>query len=63
MGEAGIPAAKKGAHYSAPMPRGTLPVALAACVLLGLAPAPAPAAPVAHPEADARKAEEQLQAV
>ena len=45
------------------MPRGTLPVALAAWVLLGLAPAPAPAAPAAHPEADARKAEEQLQAV
>jgi septal ring factor EnvC (AmiA/AmiB activator) len=63
MSEAGIPAAKKGAHYSAPMPRGTWPVALAALVLLGLAPAPAPAVPAAHPEADARKAEEQLQAV
>jgi septal ring factor EnvC (AmiA/AmiB activator) len=59
MIKAGRPGAKKAAHYSAPVRFGTLPVA----VLLALLRAGAlPGAPP-HPEADARKAEEQLQAV
>jgi len=69
------PGAQKGAHYSAPMHYGTprrrrlacvprLPLlALAAAVLLALA-RPIPVAHAAeHPEADAREAEQQLQAV
>jgi len=74
MGKRDMPGAKKGAHYSAaslcgtpPPPRpGTAsrrpPPWLAAVVLLAVMRASLlPAAP--HPEADARKAEEQLRAV
>ena len=61
-----MPGAKKGAHYSAPMPFGTsgaLRVAAGALALMVLGSAPLPAAPAAHPETDARKAEAELQAV
>jgi len=70
-----VPGAKKGAHYSAPVPFGTSPgrgcrlgvrlrgLSGAVAALLLLAAAPLPSAPPARPEADARKAEEQLQAV
>src|ERR1700720_238394 len=66
MGKAGIPGAKKGAHYSAPMPFGTSRarrVAAGALALMILGNAPLPGAPAPHPEADARKAEAELQAV
>ena len=60
MGELGRPRAKKGAHYSVPLRSGT-PNALAIAALASIVlAAPAPAA---RPETDARKAEEQLQAV
>jgi septal ring factor EnvC (AmiA/AmiB activator) len=76
MEERGMPGAKKGAHYSAPLPFDTPPpripgfrcqwalLARAVAVLLAVAAVgPAPAA-ATHPEAaEARKAEEQLQAV
>jgi murein hydrolase activator len=66
MGEAKRPGAKKGAHYSAPPRGGTRGAPAAAALLLALAlslpGARAEAAP-AHPQAEARKAEEQLQAV
>jgi len=78
MVEAGTPRAKKGAHYSAPLLSGTWErqrpcrvrrrpplarLALAAAgVLLAGGIAPLPGAP-AHPETDARKAEEQLESV
>jgi septal ring factor EnvC (AmiA/AmiB activator) len=73
MGKPSMPGAKKGAHYSAPMPFGTArpagprrgcgaPPWLAGMLLASLAAAPLPGAP-AHPEADTRKTEEQLQAV
>src|SRR5215469_11056547 len=76
MAERGMPGAKKGAHYSAPLPFDTPPprmpgfrcrwalLAGAVAVLLAVvAVGPAPAA-ATHPEAaEARKAEEQLQAV
>ena len=70
-----MPAAKKGAHYSAPLPFGTPAarppgcasrarrVAAAALAWMVLGGAPLPAAPAGHPEADARKAEAELQAV
>ncbi len=61
-----MPGAKKGAHYSAPMPFGTWGarrVAAGALALMVLGSAPLPAAPAAHPETDARKAEAELQAV
>jgi len=61
-----MPGAKKGAHYSAPMPFGTsgaLRVAAGALALMVLGSAALPAAPAAHPETDARKAEAELQAV
>jgi septal ring factor EnvC (AmiA/AmiB activator) len=61
-----MPGAKKGAHYSAPMPFGTSRarrVAAGALALMVLGNAPLPGAPAAHPEADARKAEAELQAV
>src|SRR5580658_2654748 len=67
-----LPGAQKGAHYSAPLPFGTParpPPArprkplLAALLLSALAGAAGlPAAP-GHPEADARKAEQELQGV
>src|SRR5260370_31050098 len=66
MGTAGMPGAKKGAHYSAAMPFGTSwarRVAAGALALMVLCNAPLPGAPAAHPEADARKAEAELQAV
>ncbi len=61
-----MPGAKKGAHYSAPMPFGTSGarrVVAGALALMVLGSAPLPAAPAAHPETDARKAETELQAV
>jgi septal ring factor EnvC (AmiA/AmiB activator) len=61
-----MPGAKKGAHYSAPMPFGTSRarrVAAGALALMVLGNAPLPGAPAPHPEADARKAEAELQAV
>jgi len=61
-----MPGAKKGAHYSAPMPFGTSAarrVAAGALALMVLGSAPLPAAPAAHTETDARKAEAELQAV
>ena len=61
-----MPGAKKGAHYSAPMPFGTSGarrVVAGALALMVLGSAPLLAAPVAHPETDARKAEAELQAV
>src|SRR6266853_3771018 len=65
MGKAGLPGAKKGAHYSAPLPFGTpaAPLAALALALMVLGSAPLPGAPVGHPETDARKAEAELQAV
>jgi murein hydrolase activator len=74
MSQEGLPAAKKGAHYSAPMhvgmpgrpPPGVfsrrLPLWLAGVVLLAVLRG-VPVAAAAHGEADARKTEEQLQAV
>jgi septal ring factor EnvC (AmiA/AmiB activator) len=69
MGGGKLPGPKKGAHYSAPRLAGTprrpraaglgLPAFLGLLLVIGL-PAPAAAAPT---EADARKTEEQLQAV
>src|SRR5215469_7059401 len=63
MGEGQKPGAKKGAHYSAPTWCGTV-LAIAALAVAPLAPGPVYAAPAAaaRPD-DARKAEEQLQAV
>jgi len=70
-----MPGAKNGAHYSARLPFGTpaarLPgcalrarrVAAAALAWMVLGGAALPAAPAGHPEADARKAEAELQAV
>ena len=61
-----MPGAKKGAHYSAPMPFGTSSarrVAAGVLALMVLGSAPLPAAAAAHPETDARKAEAELQAV
>jgi murein hydrolase activator len=67
--------AKKGAHYSAPMHVGMpgrarpgfasrrLPLLLAVALLLNLPPGAPTAGAAAHGEGDARKAEEQLQAV
>jgi septal ring factor EnvC (AmiA/AmiB activator) len=65
MGKAGLPGAKKGAHYSAPLPFGTpaAPLAALALALMVLGSAPLPGAPPGHPETDARKAEADLQAV
>jgi murein hydrolase activator len=66
MGKAGMPGAKKGAHYSAPVLFGTSRarrVAAAALALMVLGNAPLPGAPAPHSEADARKAEAELQAV
>src|SRR5256885_5345907 len=65
MGKAGMPGAKKGAHYSARLPFGTPAARLAVGVLalMVLASAPLPGAPAGHTEADARKAEAELQAV
>jgi murein hydrolase activator len=65
MGKAGLPGAKKGAHYSAPLPFGTpaAPLAALALALMVLGSAPLPGAPAGHPETDARKAEAELQAV
>src|ERR1700687_2088592 len=65
MGKAGMPGAKKGAHYSAPMPfgaSGARRVAAGALALMVLGSAPLPAAPAARPEADGRKAEAELEA-
>jgi len=61
-----MPGAKKGAHYSAPMPFGTSRarrVVAGALALMVLGNAPLPGAPAPHGEADARKAEAELQAV
>ena len=61
-----MPGAKKGAHYSAPLPFGTSGarrVAAGALALMVLGSAPLPAAAATHPETDARKAETELQAV
>src|SRR5882762_1551232 len=65
MGKAGMPGAKKGAHYSAPIPFGTSRARRVAAGVLALMvlSAPLPGAPAAHPETDARKAEAELQAV
>jgi septal ring factor EnvC (AmiA/AmiB activator) len=75
MGKAQSPGAKKGAHYSAPPRLGTavrsaargwrgLRVALGAVLLVALARAASAAAPPpGHPEADAHKTDEQLQAI
>ena len=70
MGELGRPRAKKGAHYSVPLrygtPNGRHVAALATIVIVIAAGflAPVAAAPAAaRSETDARKAEEQLQAV
>src|SRR5256886_9054273 len=75
MGKAGMPGAKNGAHYTARLPFGTpaarLPgcalrarrVAAAALAWMVLGGAALPAAAAGHPEADARKAEAELQAV
>jgi septal ring factor EnvC (AmiA/AmiB activator) len=75
MRKAQSPGAKKGAHYSAPPRLGTalataapgcrgLRLALGAVLLVALARAASAAAPPpGHPEADARKTEEQLQAI
>src|ERR1700731_2193043 len=66
MGKAGMPGAKKGAHYSAPVPFGTSRtrrVAAGALALMVLGSAPLPGAPAPHSETDARKAEAELQAV
>jgi septal ring factor EnvC (AmiA/AmiB activator) len=81
MGKQNKPAAKKGAHYSAPLPFGTparprpgnaprpLPRWRACALVLAVLGVSALAAAPSHPEADARKAEdarraeEQLQAV
>jgi murein hydrolase activator len=75
MGKEGLPVAKKGAHYSAPMHVGMpgrprlgfafrrLPRWLAVAVLLALLRGIPAAGAAAHGEADARKAAEQLQAV
>ncbi|TLY93465.1 MAG: peptidase M23 [Gammaproteobacteria bacterium] len=75
MGRAGMPGAKNGAHYSARLPFGTPAarppgcalrarrVAAAALAWMVLGGAALPAAPAGHPEADARKAEAELQAV
>ncbi len=63
MGGRGILRAKKGAHYSAPPPRGAgtcVRAGWAALLLLGVA---AVATPAPHPEGDARKTEAQLEAV
>ncbi len=63
MGEAGLPGAKKGAHYSAPLPFGTSAAVLGVLAALGLlwGASAAPAAP--RPEGDAQKTEERLAAV
>ena len=70
-----MPGAEKGAHYSARLPFGTPAarppgcalrarrVAAAALAWMVLGGAALPAAPAGHPEADARKAEAELQAV
>ena len=61
-----MPGAKKGAHYSAPVPFGTSRarrVAAGALALMVLGSTPLPGAPAPHSEADARKAEAELQAV
>src|SRR5450432_2294386 len=63
MGEAGLPGAKKGAHYSAPVLFGTLPPATALLaglwlVWTGSAPQAAP-----RPEGDTQKTEARLEAV
>src|SRR3984893_18128428 len=66
MGKAGMPGAKKGAHYSAPAPFGPARadrVAAAALALMVLGSASLPGAPAPHSETDARKAEAELQAV
>src|SRR5256885_14181274 len=74
MGKAGMPGVKKGAHYSAPLPFGTpgarppgrasraRRVAAGALAWMVLGNAPLPGAPAGHTEADARKAEAELQA-
>ena len=63
MGEAVLPGAKKGAHYSAPLPFGTSRTCLAllavvAVLWTGSAPRAAP-----RPEGDTQKTEERLAAV
>jgi murein hydrolase activator len=68
MGTAGMPGPKKAAHYSVPVPGGTpgLPGALvrAFALVLLLSVSPCPGAPAGgRPEADAKKAEAELQAV
>ena len=65
MGKLSRPRAKKGAHYSAPVRVSTRPglrwlAGALCCALSGMA---APAGAPASPQADARKTEEQLQAV
>jgi murein hydrolase activator len=68
MGTAGMPGPKKAAHYSVPVPGGTpgLPGARlrAFALVLLLSVSPCPGAPAGgRPEADAKKAEAELQAV
>ena len=61
-----MPGAKKGAHYSAPVLFGTSRarrVAAGALALMVLGSPALPGAPALHSEADARKAEAELQAV
>ena len=63
MGEAGLPGAKKGAHYSAPLPFGTSAPLLALLTALGLLWTGAAARAAPRPEGDAQKTEERLAAV
>jgi septal ring factor EnvC (AmiA/AmiB activator) len=62
LGEAGLPGAKKGAHYSAPLPFGT-PSARAVVAALALLWAPFPAVPAPKAEGETQKAEARLEAV
>ncbi|MBS0580341.1 MAG: peptidoglycan DD-metalloendopeptidase family protein [Proteobacteria bacterium] len=62
MGEAGLPGAKKGAHYSAPLPFGTPAARAALLTALALLGAARPALPAPRSE-EAQKAEARLEAV
>ncbi len=63
MGEAGLPGAKKGAHYSAPLPFGTSAAVLGVLAALGLLWGASAARAAPRPEGDAQKTEERLAAV
>ena len=58
-----MPRAKKGAHYSAPVPLSTWRAAGALVVLFATLPGGLAAAPAVDAQADARKAEAELQSV